>query len=698
MNTSGISIFKKAPFVRLLLPLIAGIILQWYARYSLNFIVLSGICFAVAFIAFNFLPHLLKYKLKPLQGLPLSFILLCLGLLITYEKDIRNDTQWFGNIYKNRDSIIVSINEPLHIKSSSYKADAIIEEVIHNGSIKRCKGRILLYFNKDGLSSSLNYGDRILIAKPVQGIRNLGNPAEFDYKQYSSFRQTYHTVSLGENDWVPLHQNNGSAFRRFIISTRQRILTALRNNIDGRTELAIAEALLVGYRDDLDSDIVMAYNNTGVVHIIAISGLHLGVIYLLLAWLFNKIPVINRIKPLRLLLLLSSLWLFAFVTGAGPSVLRAAVMFSFIIVGEGLGRRYSIYNSLAASAFILLCFNPFMLWDIGFQLSYLAVTGIVIFQKPVYNLLYFDNKLFGMVWKLMSVSIAAQLLTFPICLYYFHQFPLFFITTNIIVIPLTALILYLEVLLVLTYPIQVLAFNFGRIVELLISAMNKLVLLTSRLPFAIWNYIPATVFSTILLYGIILGTGYWLMNKSKTAFKASLIGLAFFTTLIAYTKWTTARQHKLIVYNIPRHKAIDIATGNDYAFIGDDVFSSSSVMENYYLKPARTAFRLNNNYGWSDSLKPGIENVLTINNKRILLIDTSLLFRPVGSKTDIDEVIMSKNPKVTIPEVDSFYKCKQYIFDGSNSMWKIEQWKKDCERLHLPFHSVPEQGAFVKDL
>jgi len=689
MNQGRISIFKKAPFIRLLAPLIVGVLLQWYLQFSLNFILLSFTCFIVAFAAFRFLPRAFKYKLKLVQGLPLSFIIVCLGLFITYAKDTRNDNYWFGNNYKEGDTLIVSINEPLQVKSSSYRTEAIVENIISNGSSQSYKGKVLLSFSKSDIASSLKYGDKILITKPLQRIRNLGNPAEFDYRQYSAFRQTYHTLWLEENDWMPLHQNDGNAFKSFIISARLKILSALKENIKSKDELAIAEALLVGYRDDLDIDIVQAYSSTGVVHIISISGLHLGIIYLFLAWLFNKIPGINKVKVVRLALLLGSLWIFSLVTGASPPVLRAAVMFSFIIIGEGLGRQSSIYNTLAASAFVLLCVDPFMLWDIGFQLSYLSITGIVMFQKPLYKLLYFDNKLFDKIWKLMSVSIAAQLLTFPLCLYYFHQFPLFFITTNIIVVPLTALILYLEIALVLTYPLHIVAFNIGRIVELLISLMNKLILLTSQLPFAIWNYIPATVISTVLLYGIILAACYWLMNKNKAAFKAALVFGSFFTVIMGYTKWATASQHKLIVYNIPKHEAIDIVKGNDYQFIGDE--GLNTVTQNYYLKPARTAFRLSNNI---DTLPA--QSLLLLN--KVLLVDSNLNLEPGKKKVDVDMIILSKNPQILIPQLDSVFNCRQYIFDASNSLWKIEQWKKDCERLHLPFHSVPEQGAFVKDL
>jgi len=176
--------------------------------------------------------------------------------------------------------------------------------------------------------------------------------------------------------------------------------------------------------------------------------MHLGLIYVMLIWIFSRIPYLKRSSILRIIFVLSCLWLFALLTGGSASILRSAVMFSCIIIGENFSRRASIYNSLAASAFILLCYNPFYLWDVGFQLSYLAILGIVILQKPIYNLFFIKNKSLNKLWKLTAISLAAQTFTFPICLYYFHQFPTIFLFTNLITVPLSTVILFVEIFLI----------------------------------------------------------------------------------------------------------------------------------------------------------------------------------------------------------------------------------------------------------
>ncbi|MEP6596385.1 MAG: ComEC/Rec2 family competence protein, partial [Ginsengibacter sp.] len=448
MSPIWFPIWKKAPFLRLLLPLIAGILLQWYFQYEWIQIIFAGCGFTLAFILFQLLPLSLRFKLQVLQGVILNLILIVVGLILTYQKDIRHQQDWFGNLYHDSGYLAVTINEPLLEKTKSYKAESIVNSVIENDSAKSCKGKLLLYFEKDTAVSNLKYGDKILISKKLQLIKNSGNPGAFNYQRYSAFQQIFHQIYLKKSDWILLGEKNVNAFNQFMYTTRDYILKILQKNIKGEHELGIAEALLIGYKADLDTDLVQAYSNTGVVHIIAISGLHLGLIYFMLLWIFNQIPFLKRSKILKAIFILLSLWLFALLTGASASVLRSAVMFSCIVAGESFGKKSSIYNSLAASAFLLLCYNPYFLWDVGFQLSYLAVVGIVIFQKHIYNWIYIKNKWIDKVWKLLAISLAAQVFTFPVCLYYFHQFPNLFLLSNLIAVPLSSLILFAEIFLV----------------------------------------------------------------------------------------------------------------------------------------------------------------------------------------------------------------------------------------------------------
>ncbi len=695
---SATPIWKASPLLRLLLPFIAGIILQWYLKIELSFIIVAAIGFTAAYLLFYLLPLSLQYKLQALQGLLLNLIIITAGLLVSWQKDIRHSKEWFGNFYHDSDYIIVRIDEPLTEKTKSYKAEGLVESVIHNDSLIPCAGKILLYFSKDSGTAQLQYGDKILIHKNMQRIKNSGNPGAFNYERFAAFQQTLHNVYLKENDWVLLKEKNIHPFWQFIYTAREKIIHSLQNNISsGRDELGIAEALLIGYTNDLDKDLVQAYSNTGVVHIIAISGMHLALIYVMLVWLFARIPGIKKSKWLQVLLILSSLWLFSLLTGGSASVLRSAVMFTFITIGKNFFKQASIYNSLAASAFVLLCYNPYYLWDVGFQLSYLAVVGIVVFQKPIYNLIYIKNKWIDKVWQMVAITTAAQLLTFPLCIYYFHQFPVLFLITNLVAVPLSTIILYVEIFLVAFAWMPFLGLFAGKITGWMLWVMNRFILYINDLSFAVWDRIPATAFTTWLLYAVVIFTAAWLLYKNKLNLQLALTSLGCFIISQGFIFWKVKQQEKMIVYNIPQHRGIDFVKGNNYQFIGDSILLQDGVLQNFHLKPGRIALQLNHQ---QDSLETLFhqDGFYQFGNKRILLIDQPITFEVPAKKINVDIIIISKNPKLYIPQLASVFNCNQYVFDASNSLWKIGKWKEDCDKLNLHFHSVPEQGAFILDL
>jgi len=693
-----IPIWKKAPFIRLLLPLIVGIILQWYLQISIVAIAAAFISFGVAFLLFLLLPIALRFKMQALQGLIIQLLLVALGAWLTWQKDIRHHDNWYGNYYKEGNYLVVRITEPLVEKNKSFKADGYVETVVQDGKAIPAEGKLLLYFSKDSFKTNLAYGDKIIIHKNLQPIKNSGNPGAFNYQRYAAFQGIFHNVFLKEKDWKALNTNSRSSFWQLIFSAREYVLGVLRRSVTtGKDELGIAEALLIGYTNDLDKDLVQAYSNTGVVHIIAISGMHLALIYVLLVWLFAKIPLINKSKLLQLILILTCLWLFSILTGASPSVLRAAVMFSFIAIGKTWFKQASIYNSLAASAFVLLCYNPYYLWAVGFQLSYLAVLGIVIFQKPIYNCFYIKNKWFDKTWQLISVSTAAQLLTFPVCIYYFHQFPNLFLVSNLIAVPLSAIILYAEIVLIAFSWIPFVGTWLGKLVTGLVWIMNKIILWINDLPFAVWDKIPATVLSTWLLYATVISLSAWLLLKNKKYFRIALFTTMAFALQGAYNNWQSSKQQKIIVYNVPQHKAIDFINGNRYQFVGDSILLEDALLQNFHLKPGRIAQQLNKR---TDPLD-GIFNAgmfYQFNNKKILIADKAMVFDAVAQKIDLDLLIISKNPKLNIAQLAKIFNCRQIIFDASNPPWKIEKWKKECRSLNLEFYSIPETGAFIYNI
>ena len=693
----AIYIWKKAPFLRLLIPVIVGILLEYYSNIQIRGIILAGIISTLIFITFTFMSEAIKYRFRWLQGIFIFTLLIIFGIFITWQKDARNHTNWYGQNYNDSSFLIVTINEPPVEKAKSYKALASVESYINNGLQRNAKGNLIIYFAKDSFSKQLKYGDNIIIAKTLQPIKNSGNPGNFNYSQYLAFQNMFHQCYLKKQDWILLKGNNSGALQNILFATRDYVVKTIDKYITGQNESALAKALLVGYKVDLDRDLVQAFSNAGVVHLIAISGLHLALIYGLLFWITLQIPFLKNSKIVRILVILLCLWFFALLTGASPSVMRAAIMFSFISVGSIFKKRSSVYNSLCVSAFALLCFDPFLLWNVGFQLSYLAVLGIVVLQKPIYHWVYTKNKILDLIWKMASVSIAAQIFTIPLCFYYFHQLPLLFLVANLIAIPLATLALWGCITLLLLSPLGVLPVYFGKLITGILWLMNHSVLFISTLPFALWNNVSISVIETILLYIIFISFIYWAINKNKFAFK---IGIAFtlvFSVIISANKWNSYGQKKMIVYNIPSRSAIDFIDGNKFHLVSDSVLSEDKLLQNFNLKPSRVSFMANNKSD-TKNLVFLQNNFYQFHNKKVLIIDSSISYPPFQQKVVVDYLIISKNSKVKIKDLAQIFECKQYIFDASNSLWKIGQWKKECEELHLQSHSVPEQGAFVTDI
>jgi len=690
--------WKTAPFIRLLIPLIIGIIAQWYFKFALHFIYLSASCLTCSFFIFYYVSISRKYKLQTLQGVLLQLMICNAGLFITWQKDIRNHEKWFGHIYNDSAYVIVKINEAIVQKEKSYKAEGTIKTLITGNLAISVKGKVLLYFSKEPSITKLHYGDKIIIKKPFQLLHNTGNPGAFNYPRYAAFQQIYHNVYLGKNDFVVINETEINPFRQFIFNARKFIIAVLQRFISPHKNIiGVAEALLIGYKEDLDKDLMQAYSNTGVVHIIAISGLHLGLIYFMLSWLLSHIPVLKKNRFLKVVITLVSLWLFAILTGSSASVLRSAVMFSCILVGSTYFKSSSIYNALASSAFILLCYDPYFLWDVGFQLSYLAVIGIVWLQQPIYRMLFIKNKWLNKIWNMMAVTIAAQLAAFPVCIYYFHQFPVYFLFTNMVAVPLSTAILFAEIFLLCFSWISIVSIYTGKIISLMIELMNYLIRIFNQLPFSVIDRISAGVLSTWILYSIIITGCGWLIYRKKTLFRISVICLLLFTLLQAYTKAKLSRQQKIIVYNIPKTQAIDLIHRNEYYFIGDSSLRVKGQQQNFHLNPSRIELQVKENVTIWKSVSRH-ENLWTFAGIRMLIIDSSISYQPLNTPIAVDIILISKNPVLKIAGIITALKPGIIVFDSSNSLWKIGEWKRECSALLLRSYSVPEQGAFVFDI
>ncbi len=687
-------VWKQAPFLRLLIPLILGILCEWYFPLPVVARIISATTIIILFLLSQFFRGYVLFRFKWLYGVLLMCMVFVFGSWITYQKNITHQKKWFGHFANDSTTVMVVLNEPLVEKNKSYKAEAAVFAVNRQKDIVHTAGNIIVYFKKDSaLLSSLHYGSVLLFNKPMQEIINSGNPGAFDYRRYCLFQSITHQVFLAREDFSIANMTVKPLYWLWLQQSRSNLLRILKQYIPGEREAGIAEALLIGYRDDLDRDLVQAYSNTGVVHVIAISGMHLAMIYGLLIILLKPLQQKKGGRWIAGIIMLTVLWLFTLLSGAGASILRSAVMFSFIVVGESLSKRISVYHTLSASAFFLLCYNPFFLWGVGFQLSYAAVLSIVVFLKPVTNWFYFKNKIADYVWKLMAVTIAAQILTTPLSIYHFHQLPNLFLLSNLVIVPLSGIVLYAEILLCIVSFVPMLATPSGKIIAWLLKLMNNFIQWVDRIPFAVSNNIFVSVFQTLLLYAVIVFASVWFLKKHNGMVKYAVGMVLLFAAFRAVDISLKKKQHKFIVYNVSRYSAMDCVSGGQYLFMGDRFCEQDNFTRNFHLTPSRLSFRLRETDALQDvaNLYPYIY----FGNKRIIILDSAFVLSSHSHPVDVDIVVFSHNTKARISLVQQAFNPKQYVFDASNAGWKIRQWKNECDSLHLRRHSVQDDGAFI---
>lgn len=484
-----------------------------------------------------------------------GFILICSVSGSLYPAHFTNNELDGPAIY-----VMTIDGEPLpKAKSIKVEADAMRAD-------GKSFGRVLLYLRHDSLTPSLRHGDVLLVHTDLQRVRPAGNPNEFNYARYLRFHHIWHQAFVRSDDWQMLREGPPSP-RRFFISLRQSMLGIFSKAGLSGNEFAVAAALVLGYKADLEQSLVQAYAGAGATHVLAVSGLHVGIIYLVINALLSFLLALPYGERIRAMLTVVILVGYAMLTGLSPSVTRAVTMFSFVAVAKSLERRGSIYNTLAASMIGLVIYDPLIVMQVGFQLSYAAVLGIVMLQPWLLSLHSFRHPFAEKVWEITCVSIAAQVTTFPLGLLYFHQFPNLFFVSNLFVIPGATVVLVLGLV---AFVAQVwdpfLAFT-GLLLKWTVQAMNGLVGWIDRIPHAVAQGIDISVFETVVIYGLI-GALAWtaILRESRAVHVSLLCGLVLFATQ-AHEFGQQQRQRSLTVYNIRNETALAVMQGTQVQFI-----------------------------------------------------------------------------------------------------------------------------------
>lgn len=701
--------WRELPFVRLLLPLIAGILLGYFFNYNPPLFPILLAAWLPMLWAAQKLRGL--YRFRWIFGALAYLWVFQLGYQATQFHDERNDGDYFLNHLASSDgqqeTIVVADVVDAPVRKGNWVRLKMAMQLVGPtaDSLQSCSGNLLLYVARDSTSEGIAYGDQLFFHSRVNAVEPPSNPHSFDFQQYLHFQNIHHQAFVRAGDWEVLDQAHGNPVFDMAIRLQAKFLATLRKHLDTANEFAVGSALILGYRDEMPEDVQTAYSQTGAMHVLAVSGLHVGIVFLLLNF-FLKIPKLNAPwwRAVRVVIALIGIWTFALVTGASPSVMRAAVMFSFLNVGLAMQRHTSVYNTLASSAFVLLLWKPFLLASVSFQLSYLAVFGIVFFQPLFVKLLYVKNRFLNYCWQLVCVSLAAQLMLVPLTFLYFHQFPTYFWLTSLLLVPLAGFELGAGLLLLLLEAVWPWAAVWaGKLLWGMLKLGNEFVLLVQSLPIAVFDGIWIGGAATLLMYLALSSSMLALASRKLRWMLSAIAFLLVVSVQYAFTEWRQLETRQLVIYDVYRHTAIDVFDGKNVYAITDKEIDDKSL--GFATEGHRFAMGMENLQTWhlGDSVAHMAGSVFFENNFLqfhglcLAVVDRPIDF-DLAEKIKLDYLLVRGSPKVSIDEILSQFEVGEIIFDSSNKRWQVEKWKAACEELGVGFYVIDEEGAFVLDL
>lgn len=582
------------------------------------------------------------------------------------------------------------------LKDNGYETDKTIRylievEAIHNKVWRPAQGLIYFYLSKED-SGQFNYGDIILVKDSPKVLEGPFNPGEFDYKRFLSFNNIFHQQYSNGNNIVKIGHGGNDILAR-VYNARKFAVNIISNKITSERERNIALALVLGNKDGLTDEIKNAYSASGAMHVLAVSGLHVGIIYGIMLLLFGKMDRTTLGRWGLAIISLVLLWSYAAITGFSPSVLRAVTMFSFVAVAKASLSTTNIYNTLAASAFVLLLWNPFLIMSVGFQLSYLAVIGIVFIQPKVYKLFISNNFVVDWIWQITSVSIAAQIATFTLGLLYFHQFPTFFLLSNLVVIPGAFLILFGGILTISTSYFDTLSSIIGELTRWLIYSINEVVFWIESLPYSLIQGVYISTYEAWIIIVAILSLILLYQLRSVKLLYVFFVCCVFFGASQWKTVLANSAQNQLTIYRISNHLAIDFNSGGKSILYTDSTLLTDANKVRFHIQPnqLRTAFnseqKLNRN-----KVQHGID-IIQWKNKKIIILSDDLKFKPDINPVDCDILILSDGYHGKIDQLQQRFNFDQLILDGSLRKSVAEKLAFEAEAYQLNVYSVQEKGA-----
>ena len=653
---------------------ILGIVLQCYTSFwQFGF-------FKLWFVFPLILALLFFLKNRILRTLFAFLLFVFIGISTVFINDDRNYENYYKTRLVNDFSILLRVDKVLKSSKYHYKYEVNVNQVDRF----KTRGKVLLNINKDSLNNLLEV-DELIYAKPefIEVNKPL-NPHQFDYKYYLEKKGVHQQLFLKKNTYKSLGVK-WFTLKGLAANLRGIIQKVLSNYNFKADELAVINALLLGQRQDVSKQLLTNYSKAGAIHILAVSGLHVGVILLILSSLLKPLERLKNGRIIKTVLIVVLLWMFAFIAGLSASVVRAVAMFTFLAIGLSFNRKNVVLFSLISSMFFLLVFKPMFLFDVGFQLSYLAVFGIVWIQPKLHRIWQPKFKILEKIWQLATVSIAAQIGILPLSLYYFHQFPGLFMLSNLIIIPFLGAILIGGIVIISGALLGILPQFLATIYGYIISLMNGFVNWISKQEQFLFTEISFSFLMMLISYIIIIFGIHFLIEKSPKKLIYFLSFLVIIQSFFLVENHQKKNKKEFVVFHKSRNTIIGNRVG-EQLFINHDL--DSLMIENTKsMVSYRTLEDVNFTY------KKEFSNIYKFENETILVVDSLGVYQLGNLKNPI--VLLQQSPKINLERLIQKIAPKQIIADGSNYKSYVKRWQKTCKQQKTPFHNTEKNGAFV---
>ncbi len=633
------------------------------------------------------------YLQKPvLRGTILSLLLFFVGWILTYQKTAINHTNHFTNLpqFTHYQAVITSNVE---VKSKTYKVEATVNSIKVDGKWQNSEGKVLLYFNKQE-SERPQYGDVFLLKNMPREVEAPKNPEEFDYRKFLQYKGIYAHHFLWGKEYIKIGHEPPSKILEISYKANQYADSVFKASIQTPNEYAVANAMVVGLRDDIDNDLLNAYSASGAIHVLSVSGMHVGILFLFLGWIFGWIKKHGKYgKQIFTALIISILWTYAVFTGLSSTVLRATVMFSFIQLGTAIDRKQNIYNTLAISALLLLCWNPYWLIDVGFQLSYLAIIGIVFLHPYLNQLATPNNPAIRSLWEGSCVCFSAQLFTFPLSVYYFHQFPAYFLIANPFVAFFSFSVLPAGLALLFFAKIPIFSTVIIFILKYSLLLLNKSIFIVEKLPLATLKGFSISIPEMLMLYATMMLIILFFLRSEIKYLRFTLLIFSILACINVFKDYSQSNQKNLTFHFIPKKSGISIIDGKSATFIADSSLLESPKIYNFHLKNYYDKHGISNKNFLNLSQyanKQGI-TFLDFEGRRILWLQQKFKGNLQGSA---DFVLLSNNAMRKLNPAFTKFQTSLIILDDSNKRYVVENLKREADSLHIKLISLYDTGAY----